>query len=195
MVVNVNYCRLFALRKYYCLHCSNKSPRSTGVKLLEQILDNKLSFEIKLFDYGCSTWRNTKYICSKYRVKYAIRCDITSITKPDIVCYPTHLPFRNKVFNVVLLSHILMFLNNKNEWKVVLNELKRICKKYIVIETFHCKGKSRMKSFEKPLQYTKEELLNLINDLKLRIIKKKIDKLMECLVVVLLTRGVLFCEC
>jgi len=66
--------RIYALRKYYCFRCPNKSPRSTGIKLLEEYLGGKLR-RLKVIDFGCAPcWRNSKYLTEKYKC-YVIRVD------------------------------------------------------------------------------------------------------------------------
>lgn len=178
------------MRKYYCLRCRNRAPRSTGVRLCEVYLE-KLQV-IRLLDYGCSTWRNTRYICEKFgkKVKLAVRCDITPITRPDVVCYPTMLPFRDRVFNVVLFSHILMFLRSKEEWDQALAEIKRVSCRFVVVECYQCKGVPGMAEDEKPLQYTLQELMaKLTRFFKIR--SRVVNKMLHCFLLTVPTSTVL----
>ena len=170
--------RIRILREEYCNHCniSRRSPRSTGVKLLESIID-KEGFKPRLVvDYGCSTWRNTKYLVNKYNCE-SIRVDAISETKPDVVAYPTYLPFRDNVVDVILFTHILMFMNNKNEWPRVISELRRISRRYIVLEAYHVKN-------PKALKYDYNELMQLIGQSGLRIVRRNVRQDMENLVLI-----------
>ena len=174
--------RLLALRKYYCNRCNNKAPCSTGTRLLIQALNrDNVSKPLNIFDYGCSNWRNSTYLSKIFKTRHVVTCDIQKLSKPTIICYPTHLPFKSNSFDIVLLSHILMFLRCKSEWKKVINEIARVCKKFAVVETYHCVGKKEMTIFEKPLEYTREELLETVSS-RFYIVKKKLDKKMENLV-------------
>ena len=69
-----------------------------------------------------------------------------------------------------------MFMNKKEEWKDAINEIKRVTKKFAVIEVFQCKGKRNMKSYEKPLWFEMSEVINLITENGFKIISKKVDK-------------------
>lgn len=91
-----------------------------------------------MIDYGCSTWRNSKYLANKYG-SFTVRVDAIMDTRPNVVAYPTRLPFRDGVADVVLFTHILMFMNSKDEWQETIGELKRVSKRYIVLETYHVK--------------------------------------------------------
>jgi len=135
---------------------------------------NGKSEPIRLLDYGCTVrnFRNTQYMMSNFKVKYAVRCDITPESKPDVVCYPTHLPFRDRAFNVVLFSHILMFLENKDEWALVAKELKRVCNGTVMVEVYHCVGKHGMKPEEKPLQFTSREFDGFLRSIGLVVSKR-----------------------
>ena len=171
--------RIRVLREEYCNHCniSGRSPRSTGVKLLESVIDRE-GFKPRLvIDYGCSTWRNTRYLVGKYGCE-SIRVDAIIDTKPDVVAYPTHLPFRDGVADVVLFTHILMFMNSKDEWAGAINELRRVSRRYIVLEAYHVKN-------PKALKYDRNELMRLTEQGGLRMVRKNIERKMENLVLTL----------
>jgi Methyltransferase domain. len=127
-----------------------RSPRSTGVKLLLGVTDVRSK---RVLDFGCGNWRNSKYLESLGA--YAVRMDAIPDTKPDVVAYPTHLPFRDKAFDVVLYTHVLMFLNSKKEWLAVLDEPRRISRGYLVVETYRV-------SHKEALKYTVEELNQML---------------------------------
>lgn len=163
--------RIYALRKYYCFRCPNKSPRSTGIKLLEEYLGGKLR-RLKVIDFGCAPcWRNSKYLTEKYKC-YVIRVDAVLETRPDVVAYPTHLPFRDNCVDVFVFSHILMFMNRKEEWLQAIQELKRTTRQILVVEVFKCKGRAKMRPEEKPLEFEFDEVKKLLG----RIVKKHEDK-------------------
>ncbi len=168
--------RIRVLREEYCNHCniSRRSPRSTGVRLLEEVIDREGFRPRVIIDYGCSTWRNSKYLASKYG-SFTIRVDALVGTRPDVVAYPTHLPFRDSSADVVLLTHILMFMNSKDEWPEAMSELRRVSRGYIVIETYHVKN-------PKALKYDYQEIIQLIEGNKLKIIRRNVRQDMENLV-------------
>lgn len=168
--------RIEVLRREYCSHCpiTKRSARSTGVRLLEQVLDKEGIVPRVVIDYGCSTWRNSRYLENKYRC-FAVRVDAVTWTKPDVVAYPTHMPFRDGAADVALLTHILMFMNNKAEWKDAINELRRISRRFIVLETYHVKN-------PKALNYEFTELMNVINENNLAITRRNVKWDMENLV-------------
>jgi len=165
--------RIRVLREEYCNHCniSKRSPRSTGVKLLEGVLDRDGVKPNVIIDYGCSTWRNSRYLAIKYG-SFVIRVDALRETKPDVVAYPTHMPFRDSSADVVLLTHILMFTNNKGEWPRAIQELTRVSRGYVVLETYHVKN-------PKALNYEWQEIYELTITNNLSIIRRNLRKDME----------------
>jgi len=94
------------LREYYCTRCSivKRRPRSTGVKLLLGV--TKIEGK-RALDFRCSNWRNSKYL--EAQGAYVVRMDTTPDTKPNIVEYPTYIPFRDKVFNIAPYTHTHVF--------------------------------------------------------------------------------------
>ncbi len=168
--------RIRILREEYCNHCniSGRSPRSTGVKLLEAVIDREGFRPRLVIDYGCSTWRNSKYLVNKYGCE-SIRVDAIIDTKPDVVAYPTHLPFRDDVADVVLFTHILMFMNSKDEWQEAISELKRVSRGYVVLETYHVKN-------PRALRYNYQEVLQLIESNGLKVVRRNVRQDMENLV-------------
>lgn len=147
--------RIKILRDYYCSRCPivKRSPRSTGVKMLLQVTKRPPE---RVLDFGCTNWRNAKYLESLGA--WVVRVDALPDTRPDVVAYTTHMPFRDKSFNAVLLTHILMFLESKDDWEPTLRELIRISREYIVIETYRVKHKDA-------ILYTIEDLMNLLKSL------------------------------
>ncbi|MEM4438738.1 MAG: methyltransferase domain-containing protein [Pyrobaculum sp.] len=103
----------------------------------------KIGLPKRVMDFGCSNWRNSKFLESLGA--YVVRVDALPETRPDVVAYPTHLPFRDGALDAVLFTHIFMFLNDKSEWQAVAEELKRIAKEYLVIETYAVKHKDALK--------------------------------------------------
>jgi tellurite methyltransferase len=168
--------RIRVLREEYCNHCniSRRSPRSTGVKLLEGVLDRDGVKPNVIIDYGCSTWRNSRYLAIKYG-SFVIRVDALRETRPDVVAYPTHMPFRDFSADIVLLTHILMFMNSKDEWPKALGELARVSKGYVVLETYHVKN-------PKALSYGQQEILALISNNSLVMVKRSLRRDMENIV-------------
>ena len=165
--------RIKVLRDEYCNHCniSRRSPRSTGVKLLESVLGRDGVKPSVIIDYGCSTWRNSRYLATKYG-SFVIRVDALRETKPDVVVYPTHMPFRNSSTDVVLLTHILMFMNSREEWPRAIQELARVSRGYVVLETYHVKN-------PKALNYEWREIHELISTNNLSIIRRNLRRDME----------------
>ncbi len=100
-------------------------------------------------------------------------------TCPDVVAYPTHMPFRDNAVDVVLFTHILMFMNSKEEWSRTVAELRRISRKYILVEVFKCKGKQKMKPEERPLQFDFEEVRKILGI----IVRKCENKKLGCYIV------------
>ena len=170
--------RIRVLREEYCNHCniSGRSPRSTGIKLLESVIDREGFRPRLIIDYGCSTWRNTKYLVSKYGCE-SVRVDAIIETRPDVVAYPTYLPFRDGAADAVLFTHILMFMNSKDEWPKAISELRRVSRRYIVLEAYHVKN-------PKALKYNYNELAQLIEQSGLRIIRRNVRQDMENLVLI-----------
>lgn len=121
------------LRKHYCSHCPIKSPRSTGVKLLEHVWRKEWR---RVVDYGCNNWRNSRYLAEKFSVDM-IRIDILPLSDPDVVAHPAFLPFRDNAADIFLLTHILMFVP-KTLWRRVAEELRRVAK-VAVVEVYHVK--------------------------------------------------------
>lgn len=161
--------RIDILRREYCSHCriSRKSPRSTGVKLLLSI-----HRPMRVLDYGCSTWRNSAYLESLGA--WSVRVDAVPYTKPDVIAYPTYLPFKNGAFDTVLLTHILMFLEKKEDWAKALQEAIRVSKQYVVLETYRVKHKDA-------IQYTLEDILKLVEGL--RIVRRNLRQDLQNLVI------------
>jgi tellurite methyltransferase len=91
-------------------------------------------------------------------------------TKPDVVAYPTHMPFRDRSFDAVLLTHILMFLEDKSHWPAALEEATRIARGYVVVETYRVKHKQS-------LTYTDSELIKLVS--RWRIIRRNVRQDMQ----------------
>lgn len=110
----------------------------------------------RVIDFGCSTWRNSKFL--ENLGAYVVRVDAVPDSKPDIVAYPTHMPIRDGAFDAVLFTHIFMFLEDKKEWPVVAEELKRVTKKYLVVETYRVKNRNA-------LSYSPKEVEELFTDL------------------------------
>lgn len=154
--------RIRVLKDYYCAKCPivKRSPRSTGVKMLLQA--TKKAPE-RVLDFGCSNWRNSKYLESLGA--WAVKMDAIPDTKPDIVAYPTHMPFRDRAFDAVLLTHVLMFLEKKDDWAPTLNEVIRISRQFVVLETYRVKHNGS-------LQYTVPELLSYLSSL--HVIKRNV---------------------
>lgn len=144
--------RLRVLREEYCAKCPivKRSPRSTGVKMLLEVYKETG----RVLDLGCSNWRNSAFLEGRGFV--SVRADALPETKPDVVAYPTRLPFRDKAFDVVLLTHILMFLESKDQWEEALREVARCARRYVVVEAYRVKN-------EKALDYTPQELLQLVS--------------------------------
>jgi len=145
--------RIKILREEYCARCKIKAFRSTGVKLLLQSVKEPPR---RVLDFGCSTWRNSKYL--EDLGAYVVKADAFPDSKPDIIAYPAYMPVRDSVFDVVLFTHIFMFLESKRDWPTVAEELKRITRKYIVVETYRVKNRNA-------LEYSPEEVENLFTDL------------------------------
>lgn len=160
--------RIRILREKYCNKCNivKRSKRSTGVKLLLQSIPTAAS--LKVIDYGCSNWRNSKYL--EQLGAATIRVDAIPQTKPDVVAYPTHLPFRDNAADVVLFTHIFMFLEDKTHWHTTATELKRVARKYVVVETYAVKHPQAIK-------YTPTEITNLFNNTTKRHIRKDLQAL------------------
>lgn len=130
--------RIDVLRREYCANChiAKRSPRSTGVRLfLERV---KSPSGLRVMDFGCSNWRNSAYLESLGA--YVVRVDAVVYTRPNVVAYPTHLPFRGRAFDVVLFTHIFMFLEDKAHWPAAAAELRRVSRRYIVVETYAVKN-------------------------------------------------------
>jgi len=136
------------LREYYCLHCPIKSPRSTGVKLLERVWSKEWR---RVVDYGCNNWRNSRYLVEKFGVD-SIRVDISPSSKPDVVAHPAYMPLRDGAADVFLLTHILMFVP-RYLWHKVVEELRRVAK-VAVVEVYHVKH-------SKAEKFSNEEVLAL----------------------------------
>jgi SAM-dependent methyltransferase len=162
--------RIKILRDHYCARCPivKRSPRSTGVKLLLGVTDVR-SWHV--LDFGCSNWRNSKYLESLGA--YAVRMDAIPDTKPDVVAYPTHLPFRDKAFDVVLYTHVLMFLESKSHWPSALKEAARVIRKYLVLETYAVNHRGA-------ISYTVDELLGLLDGWE--VVRRNVRKDMQNLV-------------
>jgi len=150
--------RIRILREYYCAKCPivKRSPRSTGVKMLLSVtcVKNK-----RILDFGCGNWRNSSYL--ETLGAYTVKMDAIPDTKPDIAAYPTLLPFRDKVFDITLYTHVLMFLEDKMHWSLALKEATRVTREYLVLEIYNVKH-------EKAISYTVEELLSLPRSLTIR---------------------------
>ncbi len=162
--------RIRILRDHYCARCPivKRSPRSTGVKLLLGVTDVR---SWRVLDFGCGNWRNSKYLESLGA--YAVRMDAIPDTKPDVVAYPTHLPFRDKAFDVVLYTHVFMFLESKSHWPSALKEAVRVIRKYLVLETYAVNHRGA-------ISYTVDELLDLLNGWK--VVRRNVRKDMQNLV-------------
>jgi len=132
--------RIEVLRKEYCAKCRIKAPRSTGVGLLLRVANGSTW---RVLDYGCSNWRNSKFLEGVGST--SVRVDAIPDTRPDVVAYPTHMPFRDSSFDVVLFTHIFMFLEEKSEWPRAASELARISRRYLVVETYRVKHVSALK--------------------------------------------------
>jgi tellurite methyltransferase len=101
-----------------------------------------------------------------------IRVDALRETKPDVVAYPTRMPFRDSSADVVLLTHILMFMNSREEWPRAIQELARVSRDYVVLETYHVKN-------PKALNYEWQEIHELISTNNLSIIRRNLRRDME----------------
>ena len=144
--------RLPLLRSTYCSRCNIRAPRSTGIKLAEKYLKRGGKF----LDYGCSTWRNSSYLQQVLEMDN-IRVDISPESKPNVVAYPTALPFRSKSIDVVALTHVLMFLMNWEELINALKELDRISRDLGVVEMYHVKKANS-------LEFKNEDVLDLLTN-------------------------------
>jgi len=109
---------------------------------------------LKVLDFGCSNWRNSSYL--EELGAASVRVDALASTRPEVVAYPTLLPFRDKAFDIVLFTHIFMFLEDKGEWKTAADELMRVSRGFIVVETYAVKHPQALK-------YTPEEVVQLFN--------------------------------
>ena len=158
---------LHDLREKYCAKCKVKALRSTGVNLLEKVIH-----EAKLVvDYGCSTWRNSKYLEERLKCE-TVRLDINPTTRPDVVSYPTHLPLKAGCADIVLLTHVLMFLRGMDEVYEALSEGSRVSSSLLVIECYHVKASSA-------LRYERKELEKVFKNLSLSIMRKRTRTDME----------------
>ena len=144
--------RIRVLREEYCARCPfvKRSPRSTGVRMFLEVYKERGG---RVLDFGCSNWRNSRFL--EGLGFYAVRMDAMADTRPDVVAYPTHMPFRDKAFDAVLLTHVLMFLEDKSHWGPALQEAARCSRGYVVVETYHVKN-------GKALRYTNEELVEAL---------------------------------
>lgn len=144
--------RIRVLRQHYCARCNivKRSPRSTGVKLLLSVTDVKTK---RVLDFGCGNWRNSQFL--EGQGSYVVKIDAIPDTKPDLVAYPTHLPFRQGAFHIALYTHTLMFLEDKTHWPKALEEAARVTREYLVLETYHVKHSQALK-------YTVDDLLKLL---------------------------------
>ena len=122
-------------------------------------------------DYGCSTWRNSRYLQGRLNCE-AVRLDVSPTTRPDIVCYPTHIPLRAKCADIVLLTHVLMFLRGMDEVYEALSEGVRVSSSLLVVECYHVKAPSALK-------YTREELEGALKALKLEVMRRRVRVDME----------------
>jgi len=163
--------RIRILREQYCAKCKIKAPRSTGVRLLLETVEKPPQ---RVLDFGCSTWRNSKYL--ENLGAFVVRVDASPNTRPDIVAYPTHMPIRQKAFDTVLFTHIFMFLQSKQEWPQVASELVRISKGYVIVETYRVKHKEA-------LTYEPKEIENLFRDNHIKILRKYIRQDLQIFVI------------
>lgn len=157
--------RINILREKYCKKCPivKRSKRSTGVKFLLEITNVE---NLRVLDYGCSNWRNTTYLESLGAT--SLKIDATPHTKPDIVAYPTHMPIRDKAVDITLFTHIFMFLEDKAHWPTAAQELQRITKRYIVVETYTVKNSAALK-------YQPEEIIKLFYNIKKKYVRKDLQ--------------------
>lgn len=135
--------RIDVLRREYCAGCkiARRSPRSTGVRLFLERAGSPAG--LRVLDFGCSNWRNSAYLESLGAS--SVRVDAVPYTRPDVVAYPTHLPFRDRAFDVALFTHIFMFLEDKSHWAPAAAELRRISRRYLVVETYAVKNPAALK--------------------------------------------------
>lgn len=98
---------------------------------------------LRVMDFGCSNWRNSAYLESLGA--HAVRIDAVAYTRPDVVAYPTHLPFRDRAFDAALFTHIFMFLEDKAHWPAAAAELRRVSRRYVVVETYAVKNPAALR--------------------------------------------------
>jgi len=88
---------------------------------------------LKILDLGCSNvdyWREANHFADIFDYKEQFRSKNLNYTQIDI---GKHLPFKDKEFDYVILSHVLEHVNNIVEFK---SELERISKSgYIELPT------------------------------------------------------------
>lgn len=106
-----------------------------------------------VIDYGCSNKRNSIYLKSKFGFN-TVFVDILKESHPDIIAHPTLLPFKNNAADVILFTHILMFLKSFDEVEQALREAVRVAG-IAVIECYHVRNPYALK-------YTTDELERVI---------------------------------
>jgi tellurite methyltransferase len=163
--------RIRILREQYCARCKIKAPRSTGVRLLLETVGKPPQ---RVLDFGCSTWRNSKYL--ENLGAFVVRVDALPNTRPDIVAYPTYMPIRQSAFDTVLFTHIFMFLQSKQEWPQVASELVRISKGHIIVEAYRVRHKEA-------LTYEPKEIENLFKNNNIKILRKYMRQDLQILII------------
>lgn len=146
-----------------------------------------LSLNDKVLDVGCGHYRNLKlfnelgfeelYGIDINTTNNPLKVDVNFIQK-DI---QEGLPYSDKSFQIVLCNYVLMFIKLENI-NFVLNELLRVCKNYLIIETYPKKSinsfqeKYDFKNIAEYIKNNKEfEIINQRNYYEKLLIRRKED--------------------
>lgn len=98
----------------------------------QKYLQNFLKPRDKVLDIGCGSGLRAKLLSSLYNVDFTL-CDIDDHNKtnfPFVKFDGRKLPFRNQEFDAVTICFVL---HHAKDYKKLLNEARRVSKKYIII--------------------------------------------------------------
>ena len=121
----------------------------------------ELSTQMKVGDIGAGHLRNLKlFELLKFEKLYALDREETdnplNVNLKEFVLQDLEdgIPFPDRFLDITLCNFVLMFIDRKKQ-KYVIDELLRVTDKYLIIETYPKKHRTKYKTFHKGYDFKK----------------------------------------
>lgn len=143
------FCFIYPIRRIYAQAYENLDKRLDPLKLYLMALTDPLPWIVDrsaktILDLGCGQGKPMEMIKLRMKVKFSVGVDLfkpyidqarkKKIHNEYVIKDIRKVNFKNKSFDVVMASHVLEHMNEKDAWKVLEN-MERMAKKQVIIGT------------------------------------------------------------